>query len=55
MKCTPSARVDNFSIRKANEGLLIAITNIVWCIAYNRGVGGKAYIAQWSCNSIAVG
>ena len=23
MKCTPSARVDNFSIRKANWGLLI--------------------------------
>jgi len=23
MKCTPSARVDNFSIRKANSGLLV--------------------------------
>ena len=27
MKCTPSARVENFSIRKANQGLLIIITN----------------------------
>jgi len=33
----------------------MAITNIVWCMAYNRGVGGRLYIAQWSCNSIAVG
>jgi len=34
----------------------IAITNIVWCMAYNRGVGGVGgYIAQWSCNSIAIG
>jgi len=24
----------------------IAITNIVWCIAYTRGVGGGAYLAQ---------
>ena len=24
----------------------IAITNIVWCIAYKRGVGGASYIAQ---------
>ena len=23
MKCPPSARVDNFSIRKANKGLLM--------------------------------
>ena len=33
----------------------IAITNIVWCMAYNRGVGGEAYIEQWSCNGIAIG
>ena len=25
IKCTPSARVDNFSIRKANQGLLISL------------------------------
>jgi len=24
----------------------IAITNIVWCIAYKPGVGGGAYLAQ---------
>jgi len=24
----------------------IAFTNIVWCMAYNRGVGGESYIAQ---------
>jgi len=33
----------------------IAITNMVWCMVYNRGVGGGAYIARWSCNSIAIG
>ena len=33
----------------------IAITNIVWCIAYKGGVGGGVYIAQWWCNSIAIG
>jgi len=33
----------------------IAITNMVCCLAYKRGVGGRAYIAQWSCNSIAIG
>ena len=33
----------------------IAITNIVWWMAYKRGVAGGAYIAQWSCNSIAIG
>jgi len=33
----------------------IAIANIVWSMAYKRGVGGGAYIAQWSCNSIATG
>ena len=33
----------------------IAITNVVWCVAYKRGVGGGAYIAQWSCNSIPIG
>ena len=32
----------------------LAITNIVWCMAYNRGVGGGAYIAQWPCISIAI-
>jgi len=24
----------------------IAITNMVWCVAYNRRVGGGAYLAQ---------
>jgi len=24
-------------------------------MAYKGGVGGGAYIAQWSCNSIAIG
>ena len=33
----------------------IAITNIVWFTAYKRGVGKRAYIAQWPCNSIAIG
>ena len=33
----------------------IAITNIVWCMAKTRGVGGGAYIAQWPCTSIAIG
>jgi len=33
----------------------IAITNTIWCTAYKRGVGKRAYIAQWSCNSIAIG
>ena len=32
----------------------IAIANIVWCMAYTRGVGGASYIAQWTCNSIAI-
>jgi len=32
----------------------IAITNVVWCMAYKRGVGGGSYIAQWSCNRIAI-
>ena len=32
----------------------IAITNIVWCVEYKRAVGEGAYIAQWSCNSIAI-
>jgi len=31
----------------------IAITNIVWCMAYTRGSGGESYIAQYACNSIA--
>ena len=33
----------------------IAITDIVWCMASNGGVGGGAYIAQWPCISIAIG
>jgi len=33
----------------------IAMTNIVWCVVYTGGVGGEAYIAQWVCNSIAIG
>jgi len=33
----------------------IAITNMVWCMAY-RGEGRwGACIAQWTCNSIAMG
>jgi len=27
----------------------------IWCMAYKRGVGERAYIAQWLCNSIAIG
>jgi len=34
--------------------LLIVITNIVWCMAYKRRVGGRSYIAQQSCNRIAI-
>jgi len=33
----------------------IAITNVLWCMAYTRGVGGRAYIAQSSWNSTAIG
>jgi len=33
----------------------IAFTNIVWCMVYKRRVGGRAYIARWSCNSIVIG
>jgi len=33
----------------------IAIANIVWCMAYNRGAVGGLHIAHWSCNSIAIG
>jgi len=33
----------------------IAITTIVWFTAYKRGVGKRAYIAQWACSSIAIG
>ena len=29
-------------------------SNMVWCMAYKRGVGGRACIAQWSCNGIAI-
>jgi len=32
----------------------IAITNIVWWMAFQREVGGWSYIAQQSCNSIAI-
>jgi len=32
----------------------IAITNIVWYMAYKRGFGRGAYIAQWSCSSFAI-
>jgi len=31
----------------------IAITNIVWLAAFKRGAGKRAYIAQWSCNSMS--
>ena len=27
----------------------------VRCMAYEMGVGRRAYIAQWACNSIAIG
>ena len=30
------------------------MTNIVWCMAYKRGVGGGVY-AKWACKSIAIG
>jgi len=33
--------------------LEIAMTNLVWCMAHKRWVGGGSYIAQKSCNSIA--
>jgi len=33
----------------------IAMTNSVRCIADKGGVGGGAYIAQYSCNRIAIG
>ena len=33
----------------------IAITDIVWCMAYKGRVGWGAYIAQKPCNSIAIG
>ena len=33
----------------------IAITDIVWYVAHAGEVGGGAYIAQWPCNSIAIG
>jgi len=30
------------------------ITNIIWYMANKRGDGERSYIAQWSCNSIAI-
>jgi len=32
----------------------IAITNIVWCMAYKSGVGGVSYIAQQTRNSMEI-
>jgi len=32
----------------------IVITNIIWCISQKRGVGVGSYIAQSSCDSIAI-
>ena len=32
----------------------IAITSIVWCMAYKKGGGGVSYIVQSTCNSIAM-
>ena len=32
----------------------IATANLVWCMAYTRGVGWGSYIAHQSCNSIAI-
>jgi len=37
-----------------NTILLFFIANIVWCMAYKRGFGGRAYIAKWACDSIAI-
>jgi len=31
----------------------IAMHNIVWCMAYKRGIGGGSNIVQKYCNSIA--
>jgi len=28
----------------------IAVANIVWCMAYTRGVGGRSHTSQKSCN-----
>jgi len=33
----------------------IAIINIVGCMAYKGRVGSGAFIAQWACDSIAIG
>ena len=33
----------------------ISLTNMICCMALKGGVGGEAYIAQWACNSIAIG
>jgi len=33
----------------------IAITDIVWCMAYKGGVSRRVYIAQWSRKSNAIG
>jgi len=33
----------------------IAIINVVWCMAYKGRVGDGAYVAQWACDSIAIG
>jgi len=33
----------------------IAMTNIGWGMSYIRDIGGGPYIAQWSCNSLALG
>ena len=32
----------------------IAITNIVWCMAHKRGVGGRSCVSQSDCSSIAI-
>ena len=56
--CCPVALTDlNTGDVKVKSWTLhhIAITNSVWCMAYKGGVGLGAYLAQKSCNSIAMG
>ena len=58
--CGSSMVGGDFVVRKTNglsTGTLheVVIANIAWDMAYKRGVTAGAYIAQWSCNSIAIG
>jgi len=47
-------RVNRVSCRWSWPSHDIATANIVWCMAYTRGVGWWSYIARLSCNSIAI-